>query len=85
MNKIENAKRILSENGFIPLIDYEERFNDRLLIFSPSTKFRNGNVVAKINQDGSIAFEEIETVIVDTLTGYRIPKFKNKKTENYVQ
>jgi len=58
--------------GFIPLIEFEEKNNDRLLISFPSTKYRKENIIYSelLNK-----YWEIISVY-DGYNGYRIPQLK---------
>ena len=60
-------------NGFISLIEYEEKYNDKLLIMFPSQKYRNGNIIYSTFDK---KFQEIVSIKIDPLTGYRIPELK---------
>lgn len=63
-------------DGFLPLIEYEELYNDKLLIYSPSNTYRKGNEIVKLLGKEAFHFEIIN-VKVDQLTGYRIPTLKS--------
>jgi len=56
--------------GFIKLIDYEEKYGDKLLIMFPGQKYRKNNIIWDSRRD---KFFEIESVQIDSMTGYRIP------------
>ena len=66
----------LLKDGFIPLIQYEELYDDRLLINSPSKTYRRGNEIVKLFGGKTFRYEIID-IKVDQLTGYRIPTLKS--------
>lgn len=66
----------LLKDGFIPLIEYEKIYDDKLLIHSPSITYRRGNEIIKLFGGKAFHFEIID-VRVDLLTGYRIPTLKS--------
>ena len=70
----------LLKDGFTPLSEYEERYQDRLLIPLCSSCYRNGNILAFL-LDENISYMEIESVETNILTGYRVPKLK--RIDNY--
>jgi len=78
--KSENIDYLFNE-GFIPLIDYETKFNDKLLIWFPSSKYRKNNIIATPYENHIIYFE-ITNVNVNPLTGYRTPDLKEIKYKN---
>ena len=57
--------------GFIPLIEYEELFQDKLLISFPSSKYRKNNIIYSSTNN---KFYEITRVVSQGL--YRIPELK---------
>ena len=66
----------LLKDGFIPIIQYEELYDDRLFISPPSITYRRGNEIVKLFNGKTFRYEIID-VKVDPLTGYRIPTLKS--------
>jgi hypothetical protein len=62
--------------GFISLIEYEQKYDDKILIAFPSSFYRKGNILYKKG-----TFYNIESIEKDYLTGYRIPKYKEVNGE----
>ncbi len=59
--------------GFIPLIEYEQKYNDKLLIMFPSKYYRKDNILFYTTTN---SYKEITNVKICPLTGYRIPELK---------
>jgi hypothetical protein len=69
-------------DGFIPLINYERKFDDKLLIAFPSSKYRKGNILFD-SRTGK--YQKIINVSLDTLTGYRIPELIDiERSKHYI-
>jgi hypothetical protein len=74
----------LLKDGFIPLFEYENKYQDKLLIPMCSRCYRKNNMIAFVFDD-HISYMEIESVEINLSTGYRVPKLKqidNYETKN---
>ena len=63
-------------DGFLPLIEYEEVYDDKLLIHLPRITYRRSNEIVKLF-GGKAFYFEIVDIKVDSFTGYRIPTLKS--------
>jgi len=73
INIINMNKKDLVNKGFISLIEWENKYEDRLMIFSPSKCYRKNNIIARMLDENNIKFYKIFKVNMNSL-GYRIPE-----------
>lgn len=66
----------IKDNGFIPLIEYENTYKDYILISFPNSWFRNGNKLIKYDYNEH-TYKSYDIIYVEkNELGYRIPKLK---------
>jgi len=56
--------------GFLPLIAWENKYQDKLLISFPSFKYRKFDIIARPYDDGTCIFWKIDCIKTDPWIEY---------------